>query len=225
LEGKQASWCPFAFVGATEQPDVFKRMVLLGALAVLIVACAPPKPAPAPTPTLVPTLLPSATPEPTPTTPALHPGEVEGLVMSEDGQLIIGVNWLSKSRVTYQVKGGDVESLRPFVGETVRLQGDIVDQSLWLKEITVRTVQASAAGERLSMRRGYIKELGPSIYMQGTHVLVDRDNQQVCLLGAVEGGPDLDQYMRGVVKVFGVLEKTVEGDAQIMRVRLVEPTP
>jgi len=42
-------------------------------------------------------------------------------------------------------------------------------------------------------------------------------------LAAVEGGPDLNQYMQGQVRVLGVLEKTVEGDAQIMHVQLVEP--
>jgi len=143
--------------------------------------------------------------------------------MSEDGQLIIGEDWLSRSRVTYRVAGGDVERLREYVGETVSVSGEVVEHSPWLKEITVRRIQAPRLPKGLSRRVGYIKEVGISIYMQGTHVLVDRDGQSICLLGSVEGGPDLDSYMLGKVAVIGVMEKTVEGNAQIMRVGSVEP--
>lgn len=149
-------------------------------------------------------------------------GEIEGLVMSEDGQLIIGVRWLSKSRITYLVVGGEVDEVRKFLGETARVTGEIVDRGPWLKEITVRKVEASTDPHRLSRRTGYIKELGPSIYMQGTHVLVDREDKLICLLSAARSGLDLDAYMTGKVVVFGVITKTVEGDAQIMEVELVE---
>ena len=143
--------------------------------------------------------------------------------MTDDGRLIVGVNWPSKSRITYVVKGGNVQAVEKFLGETARVAGEIVDRGPWLKEIMVRGAEASAAPERLSMRIGYIKELGPSIYMQGTHVLVDREGKLICLLGAKEGGPDLDRYMGSKVVVIGVMSETVEGDAQIMDVKLVEP--
>lgn len=197
-----------------------RQMLVLLTITILAVACGPTKPAPTPTPT--PTPLPTL-PQPTPTSTPPVEGEIEGLVLTEDGQLIIGVNWLSKSRVTYRVTGGELERLRALQGETVRVSGQIVEHSLWLKEITVRTVQVSNAKERLSMRRGYIKELGPSIYMQGTHLLTDREGSLICLLASAPGGPDLDQYMRTQVMVIGVMEKTVEGNALIMRVHLVEP--
>lgn len=143
--------------------------------------------------------------------------------MSDDGQLIIGVQWLSKSRVTYVVKGGEVEEVRKFLGETARITGEIVEPSPWMKEIIVRAVRASTEPQRLSLRRGYIKELGPSIYMQGTHVLVDREGKLICLLSAKEKGLDLDAYMMmGRVVVIGVMSKTVEGDAQIMEVEAIE---
>ncbi|MBC7261733.1 MAG: hypothetical protein H5T63_06935 [Chloroflexi bacterium] len=182
-----------------------------------------PSPVPTPSPTMPPTpTLPPLTLVPTPTSGAAYLGEIEGLVMSEDSQLLIGVRWLSKSRITYVVVGGEVDEVKKFLGETARVTGEIVDRGPWLKEIVVRKVEASTDPHRLSRRTGYIKELGPSIYMQGTHVLVDREGKPICLLSAAKTGLDLDAYMTGKVTVYGVITKTVEGDAQIMEVELVE---
>jgi hypothetical protein len=143
--------------------------------------------------------------------------------MADNGQLIIGVNWTSKSRITYVVQGGDVEAVRRFLGETARVTGEIVDRGPWLKEILVRATEPSTAMDRLSMRTGFIKELGLSIYMQGTHLLTDREGNTICLLSAGESGLDLDSYMlKGKVAVTGIMSKTVEGNAQIMEVKLVE---
>lgn len=144
-------------------------------------------------------------------------------MLSDNGRLIIGVNWTSKSRITYVVEGGDVEAVRSFLGETARVTGLIVDRSPWLKEILVHAAEPSTAEDRLSMRIGFIKELGLSTYMQGTHLLADREGNMICLLSAKQSGLDLDSYMlQGRVAVFGVLTKTVEGNAQIMEVKLVE---
>ncbi len=143
--------------------------------------------------------------------------------MTENGQLIIGVNWTTKSRITYVVQGGAVEAVRTFLDETARVTGEIVDSSPYLKEILVRSAEASTAAERLSVRNGFIKELGASIYMQGTHLLTDREGNTLCLLSGRESGLDLDSYMlMGKVKVIGVMSKTVEGNAEIMEVKLVE---
>ncbi|MEM4724183.1 MAG: hypothetical protein QXP01_04155, partial [Candidatus Hadarchaeum sp.] len=163
--------------------SVSARGLVLCLLLSFVTGCAVAR-----TPTLVPSPLPTSSPTapptptllsptlmPTPTSGAAYLGEIEGLVMSEDSQLIIGVRWLSKSRITYVVVGGEVDEVRKFLGETARVTGEIVDRSPWLKEITVRKVEASTDPHRLSRRTGYIKELGPSIYMQGTHVLVDRE--------------------------------------------------
>jgi hypothetical protein len=148
---------------------------------------------------------------------------VEGLVMTDNGQLIVGVNWTSKSRITYVIQGGDMETVRRFLGETARVTGEIVDRGPWLKEILVRAAEASTAADRLSLRTGFIKELGISIYMQGTHLLTDREGSMICLLSAKDSGLDLDSYMLlGKVAVIGVMSKTVEGNAQIMEVKLVE---
>ena len=144
--------------------------------------------------------------------------------MMDGERLIIGVNWLSKARITYVVQGGDVTLVKRYLGETARVTGQVLDKGPWLKELMVRAAEASDSPGRLSMRMGYIKELGVSIYMQGSHTLVDREGKLICLLGSREGGPDLNQFMRGQVVVIGVLSKTVEGDAKIMDVRLVEPT-
>lgn len=165
---------------------------------------------------------PTASPEPTvkPTEPMTQ--EVEGLVIIDNGQVIIGVDWLSESRVTYCVMGGDLEGLRALDGETVVVQGEVMDRSQWLKEIAVADVRVSVKPGRLSRRIGFIKELGISIYMQGTHVLTDREGKTICLLSSAEGGPDLDNYMRDRVAVLGVLENAVEGNAKIMKVQRVE---
>jgi hypothetical protein len=176
-----------------------------------------PQPSPVPTATLTALPLPTQTSDP-------EISLVEGLVMMDGEQLIIGVDWLSKARITYVVQGGDVASVKRYLGETARVKGQVVHESPWLKELMVRAAEASNAPGRLSMRMGYIKELGVSIYMQGSHTLVDREGKLICLLDVQEGGPDLNQFMRGQVVVIGVLSKTVEGDAKIMDVRLVEPT-
>ena len=155
--------------------------------------------------------------------PTLSPApEVEGLVLIEDGQVVVGVDWLSKSRVTYRVTSGDIESLQALEGETVTVQGQVTDLGPWLKEIVVSNVRASVKPGRLSRRVGYIKELGVSIYMQGTHMLTDREGKTICLLISAEGGPDLNDYPRDKVAVLGALESTVEGNAKIMKVQRVE---
>lgn len=142
--------------------------------------------------------------------------------MIEDGQVIVGVDWLSKSRVTYRVTAGDVERLQALEGETVTVWGEVTDRGPWLKEIAVANVRVSTTPGRLSRRMGYIKELGVSIYMQGTHMLTDREGKTICLLSSAEGGPDLDNYARDKVAVLGVLENTVEGNEKIMKVQRVE---
>jgi hypothetical protein len=185
--------------------------------------CAPAAPTPTPPPTRAPTLAPTATPEPTLTqTQAPIPNqEVEGLVIVEDGEVIIGVEWLD-SRVIYRVTGGDVGRVRALEGETVVAQGAVTHHGDQLKEIAVTEVRLARSPSGLSRRVGLIKELGFSMYMQGTHVLTDREGQTICLLSSAEGGPDLDQYMLVQVAVIGVLENTVEGNEKIMKVQRVE---
>ncbi len=87
----------------------------------------------------------------------------------------------------------------------------------------MQTAEASTATDRLSWRSGYINPLGDSIFMQGTHVLIDRDSELICLIEAKAGGPDLESYNgEGLVAITGVITNTIEGKAQIMEVRLVE---
>ena len=197
-------------------------------LVLLATAC---RPASRPTPTREPTSTPGPTPEPgrtatpvyTPTPPEPQVGTIEGLVMMDNGQLIIGVDWTSKSRITYVVQGDELATITRFLGETARVTGVIVDRGQWLKEIQVRTAEPSTSAERLSWRTGFIAELGTSVYMQGTHLLGDREGKMICLLDARASGLDLDSYiLKGQVRVTGVMTKTVEGNAQIMEVKLVE---
>lgn len=212
------------------RPIVRALTAILCASLLVASACAPsgrpaptatpsPRPTDAPPPTLEPTVVPL--PTDTPGQPQV--ATVEGLVMRDDSQLVIGVNWLSRSRASYVVQGGDVEAVLKFLGETARVTGEVVERGPWLKEIVVRSAEPSQAPDRLALRRGFIKELGVSIYMQGTHVLVDREGKMICLLQAKKSGIDLDaQMMKGEVTVIGVMNRTVEGNAQIMEVELVE---
>ena len=188
----------------------------------LATTCAP---ASQPTITRIPPAEPTRTPTPvpTPTVPEPQVGTIEGLVLSDNGQLIIGVDWTSKSRITYLVQGTDTAAVRKFLGETVRVTGEIVERGPWLKDIMIRMVEESAAPDRLSWRSGYIHRLGDSHWTKGTHVLINRAADLICLLETREVGLNLDSYESvGQVAVTGVMTNTVEGDAQIMEVKFVE---
>jgi len=194
----------------------------LAALLGLALACAPPKPTVTPVPTPSP-LSPTATPSPTTTTGSEQP--IEGLLMRIDGQWVLGVDWTSRSRITLTVLGADESELAPLLGETVRVEGQVVEHSPWKKDITLAKVEASTDPQRLSLRSGIVQELGVSIYMQGTHKLLDDQGQLICLLCARQNGIDLNQAIgQGKVNVFGVLSPTVEGNARIMEVELIEPS-
>lgn len=143
-------------------------------------------------------------------------------MLSDGDQLIVGSNWLSRSRITYVVKGNQADAVRTFIGETAVLTGQVVDLSPWHKELWVSAIEASPEPNALSMRIGYVKEIGPSIYMQGTHMLAHREGEPICLLDGRQAGIDLDAYSAARVAVYGIMSRTVEGDAQIMEVRLVE---
>jgi len=205
-----------------------RRALLIPAVTLLLVAaaCAP---ASSPTPTSEPTQTPA--PEPTwtpvsvstPTPEGPQVATVEGLVMMDNDQLIIGVDWPSKSRITYLVQGGDVDTVRRFLGETARVTGEVVDRGPWLKEMVIHAAEASTAEDRLSMRSGFIKEMGISIYLEGTHLLTDRAGNMICVLSGRKSGLDLDSHvLKGQVAVTGTMTKTVEGNAQIMEVKIVE---
>ncbi len=66
--------------------------------------------------------------------------------------------------------------------------------------------------------RGVLRELGASIYMEGTHKLELEDGRFVLLEA---NGLVLDDYMNEDVEVFGSTRPTVEGDAIIMRVERI----
>lgn len=217
--GKTAGFCSLRVLCA---------LVLMTGMLLFLTTCGPasqPTATPEPTSTAVPTPEPTETAAPVFTPTPLEPqvGAVEGLVMEDNGQLIVGVNWTSKSRITYVVQGNDLSTIVRFLGETARVTGVIVDRGQWLKEIQVRTAEASTATDRLSWRSGFIAELGASVYMQGTHLLGDREGKVICLLDARESGLGLDSYMsKGQVRVTGIMTKTIEGNALIMEVKLVE---
>lgn len=149
---------------------------------------------------------------------------ISGIVMlDEDGTYLIGVNWTSRSRVTYRVTGGDTIPLKNCVGETVTVRGVVFEKSPFLKEIFIQKVDAEAHQPgSLSQRTGIVQPLGMSIYMQGSHKLLNEEGSLICLLSGKTAKIDLDGYVGRQVKVTGTLAKTVEGSAWIMDVLLVE---
>jgi hypothetical protein len=67
---------------------------------------------------------------------------------------------------------------------------------------------------------GKIVPLEASVYMQGTHRLVDDNGNTLVLLNAKDDKLKLSEGMK--VEVSGVVRKTLEGDAEIMEVELVK---
>jgi len=195
-------------------------------LLLMAAACAPPPielptapPVAVPTQTATPVPLLTATLRPSPT-PA-EPQVIEGLLISEGEDLAVVTGLLSSAPITYAVQGADRYLLDRWVGETVRVTARIADADTASPALRVQFAQASTADDRLSLRRGIVKDLGISIYMQGSHKLVDDGGELICLLRTDEGGRELTPFLNQEAEVIGILSKTVEGDAWIMQVQRI----
>ncbi len=70
--------------------------------------------------------------------------------------------------------------------------------------------------------KGTIKELGMSIFMQGTHQLVDDQDNLVALLSAGSDSVDLNSYLNKKVEVSGKAEPSVEGGETMLTVESVK---
>lgn len=66
---------------------------------------------------------------------------------------------------------------------------------------------------------GTITPLGPSIYMQGSHQLVDENGETILLLEARDDKLEVASGMEAEVQ--GPVEKTVEGNQRIMMVEKI----
>ncbi len=75
-------------------------------------------------------------------------------------------------------------------------------------------------GKRYPMAtfQGTIEELGMSIFMQGTHKLVDDKGELVALLQSGSDNLDLNSYLGQKVKVTGSAAPSVEGGATFVTV-------
>ena len=67
---------------------------------------------------------------------------------------------------------------------------------------------------------GKVLPLGPSIYTQGTHKLVDQQGEITAVLQADDDKLQLAEGYR--VEVTGKISKTVEGDMKLMRVEEIK---
>ncbi len=72
-------------------------------------------------------------------------------------------------------------------------------------------------GESLS---GKVLPLGPSIYMQGTHKLIDENGEMIAVLKVYDDKLKLAEGHQ--VEVFGKMTKTVEGDMTLMEVERIK---
>jgi hypothetical protein len=70
--------------------------------------------------------------------------------------------------------------------------------------------------------QGTVEELGFSIFMQGSHQLMDDKGERVALLQAREG-LDLNAYLGKKVEVSGSASASVEGGATFVTVDSVKP--
>lgn len=68
---------------------------------------------------------------------------------------------------------------------------------------------------------GKIEPMGMSIFMQGSHQLIDDNGDVIVLLNADEG-VDLDRFSGKKVKVTGNVEDTVEAGGRIVTVVKVD---
>lgn len=73
------------------------------------------------------------------------------------------------------------------------------------------------SGESLS---GKVLPLGPSIYMQGTHKLIDEDGEMIAVLKVRDDKLKLAEGHQ--VEVFGKITKTVEGEMILMEVESIK---
>lgn len=71
-------------------------------------------------------------------------------------------------------------------------------------------------------REGVIQALGVSIYQQGTHRL-EKDGNLIALLEAATSQINLDDYIGKEVTLEGKVQKTVEGNLEIMSVVAITP--
>lgn len=68
---------------------------------------------------------------------------------------------------------------------------------------------------------GIVEELGISIFMQGTHKLLDDQGEQIALLQAAKDDLDLSAYLGQKVEVSGASAPAVEGGATFVSVESV----
>lgn len=68
---------------------------------------------------------------------------------------------------------------------------------------------------------GTVEELGISIFMQGTHKLLDDKGEQVALLQAADDSLDLNDYVGQKVELSGTSAPAVEGGATFVSVASV----
>ncbi|MCA9779520.1 MAG: hypothetical protein KC800_22485 [Candidatus Eremiobacteraeota bacterium] len=69
---------------------------------------------------------------------------------------------------------------------------------------------------------GKVEPMGMSMFMQGTHQLVDDSGEMVVILQAENGKVDLNKFVNKKVKVSGNEEPTVEAGGTILTVTSID---
>jgi hypothetical protein len=81
---------------------------------------------------------------------------------------------------------------------------------------------ASTAEDAFSVIEGRVRPAGPSIYMEGSHELVDAEDKLLARLSGMRYEVDLSPYDGQYVKLTGEWRPTVEEGGKIFEVRSVE---
>jgi len=74
----------------------------------------------------------------------------------------------------------------------------------------------------MSSYTGTVKPMGMSIFMQGSHQLVDDKGEMIVILQVENGEVNLDSFVNKKVKVEGEAGDTVEAGGTILKVTSVE---
>lgn len=69
---------------------------------------------------------------------------------------------------------------------------------------------------------GKVQPMGMSIFMQGSHQLVDDSGEMIVILQSEDGSVDLNKFVNKKVKVSGKEEPTVEAGGSILTVTSID---
>jgi len=153
--------------------------------------------------------------------PGNNTTQVFGLIEAEADNLYLIENWLSRSRVTYLIKGGLAKKVKKYNGSLVIISGTVSDKSTWSKELYAAKIirlweinkQTNISGAvEIKDSRVFIKEmlfpfLRKGLYYRVTGELIDavsRNNGKAIEVKGII--TQQDNWSRIVIEVKKIIE-------------------